>query len=269
MIRNAVKARLKSGGAVVGSWLGVPSILSARIMAQLGFDYLTVDMEHHPIDIETASAMFGVIAAAGVVPLARIPWNTPENIKRVLDCGAHGIVVPMVNTREEAELAVAAAKYPPAGIRSVGGSIHAMNFQTDPATYYSRANDEVLVILQAESPQGVANADDIMSVPGVDGVFIGPNDLLSMMGQVPKMENDSSQFVEALDHIQKTAAKYGIASGIHTANAEMCNRRIAQGFRFMAIASDARFLVAGAQAELSRTEIPDRAGAASREVLRY
>jgi 4-hydroxy-2-oxoheptanedioate aldolase len=269
MVPNSVKARLKAGEAVVGTWLAIPSAVSARFAAQLGFDFLTVDMEHQPIGIETASAMFAAIAGAGVTPLARIPWNTAENIKRVLDCGAHGIVVPMVNTREEAEAAVAAAKYPPTGIRSVGGVLHAMNFKTDPATYYARANDEILVVVQAESPQGVANAEEILSVPGVDAVFIGPNDLLSMMGQTPRMENDSPQFVEALDHILKTAQKHGVAAGIHTANHEACSRRMAQGFRFMAIASDARFLVAGGQADLSQTVIPGRTGEGKAEVLRY
>ena len=100
-------------------------------------------------------------------------------------------------------------------------------------------------MLQAESPEGVANADAIMSVPGVDAVFIGPNDLPAQMHKTPRMESDDPQFVEALDHIQKTAARYGIAAGIHTASHETCNRRMAQGFRFMAIASDARFMVAG------------------------
>jgi len=268
MNTNKAKARLSNGEAVVGSWLGIPSAVSARFMAQLGFDYLTVDMEHQPIDIETASAMFATIATAGVTALARVPWNTAENIKRVLDCGAQGIVVPMVNTREEAEAAVAAAKYPPRGIRSVGGALHAMNFGTDPATYYSRANDEILVVLQTESPQGVANAEEIYSVPGVDAVFIGPNDLLCQMGREPKMESDDREFVDALDHVLKTANRHGIAAGIHTANHEACNRRIQQGFRFLAIASDARLMVAGAQAELKKTVRPGRDETRG-EVLRY
>ena len=269
MIQNRTRARLKAGEAVVGTWLGVPSPISARFMAQLGFDYLTVDMEHQPIGIETAAAMFAVIAAAGVTPLARVPWNTGENIKRVLDCGAHGIVVPMVNTRAEAEAVVAAAKYPPDGVRSVGGALHAMNFGTDPATYYARANGEILVVVQAESPEGVANAAEILSVPGIDAVFIGPNDLLAQMGQTPRMESDAPQFVEALEHIVRTADRFGVAPGIHTANNEMCGRRMAQGFRFMAIASDARFMVAGAQAELRATVLPGRPEGGGKEVLRY
>lgn len=269
MRENRVKRTLQEGGAVVGSWLGIASTMSARFMAQLGFDYLTVDMEHQPIDLESASRMFGSIALSGGIPLARVPWNTAENIKRVLDCGAYGIVVPMVNTPEEAEAAVRAAKYPPAGIRSVGGALHAANFQTDPATYYARANDEILVVLQAESPQGIANADAIMAIPGVDAIFVGPNDLLAQMGETPRMESNSRQFVEAMDHLLAMGRKHGVAVGIHTANHEQCNRRLVQGFRFMALASDLRFLVAGAQAEKKAVTVPGRSERTGGEVLRY
>lgn len=268
MRSNHAKQRLAAGEASIGTWTAIPSAISVRFLGSLGFDWITVDCEHQPIGIETASAMFTAIAGAGCIPLARIPWNTAENIKRVLDCGAAGIVVPMVNTRAEAEAAVTAAKYPPQGLRSVGGSLHAMNFGTDPATYYRCANDEILVVIQAESPEAVENADDILSVPGVDAVFIGPNDLLAQMHKTPQMETDDRQFVEALAHIRATADKYGVAPGIHTSNHEMLNRRLEEGFRFLALASDARLMVAGAQAELAKlnwTAARQREG----EVLRY
>lgn len=250
MTPNHVRKRLRAGEASLGSWLSIPSAISARLMGQIGFDWLTVDMEHQPIGIETAAAMFAAIANTGTAPLARVPWNTAENIKRVLDCGAWGIVVPMVNTRAEAEAAVAAAKYPPQGIRSVGGALHALNFGTDGPTYFRRANEEILVVLQAESPEGVENADAILSVPGVDAVFIGPNDLLSQMGRTPAMESDEPEFVDALKHIVTTARKYGVAPGMHTSDQEAASRRIREGFQFVAVASDARFMLAEARSQL-------------------
>jgi len=267
MRSNWVKRRLRDGQASVGTWLSIPSPISARYMAQIGFDWLTVDLEHQPVDIETAAQMFAAIATAGGCPLARVPWNTAENIKRVLDCGAWGIVVPMVNTREEAEAAVAAAKYPPRGIRSVGGSLHALNFAAEPGEYYRRANDEILVVIQAESPQAVENAEAILSVDGIDAVFIGPNDLLCQMGKTPRMETDDPEFVRALAHLRQTAERFGVAAGIHTADAEAVNRRLAEGFRFLALASDARFLLAEARAQLGRCAWKPES--ARGDVLRY
>src|SRR5262245_52286238 len=128
MKRNPVKAALKAGKPQVGTWLSLGSLFAARVMARLGFPWLTVDMEHSPIDISQAAALFGAIADAGCVPLARVPRGTHENIKRVLDAGAHGIIVPMVNTVAEAKVAIAAAKYPPQGNRSIGGGLHSLNF---------------------------------------------------------------------------------------------------------------------------------------------
>lgn len=150
-------------------------------MARVGFPWLVVDMEHSPIDWSQAAALFGAIADAGCTPLCRIPRGTHENIKRALDAGAHGIVVPMVNTVEEALVALRAAKYPPLGDRSVGGGSHFVNFGTTPDTYYAKANDEIVVVLQTESPEGVENAEKIYALPGVDAIFVGPNDLRAQM----------------------------------------------------------------------------------------
>src|SRR5713101_5815674 len=181
MRKNPVKQALKSGKPSVGTWLSLGNITAARFLARSGFAWLTVDIEHSLVDWETATHMFAAIADAGCTALARVPANRHDHIKRVLDNGAHGIVVPMVNSREEALAAVAAAKYPPVGNRSVGGSVHALNFATSASEYYARANDEILVVLQCEHIQAVRDAAEIFSVPGIDAIFVGPNDLAASM----------------------------------------------------------------------------------------
>lgn len=266
MLRNPVKERLKEGKPSIGTWLSLGSPVAAKFVARLGFDWVTVDTEHNPIDWEKASQMFLACCGTSTIPLCRIPWNTGENIKRALDNGAWGIVVPMCCSRAEAESAVAGAKYPPLGERSVGGNLHAVSFNTDPATYYAYANEVTLVILQIEHIRAVEKAEEILSVPGVDAVFIGPNDLLSSMGKKPQMETDDPAFVQALDYVLKTAQKYGVTPGIHVANAEMANRRIAQGFRFIALASELALMTRGLTTELNQIQGWGKEG---KEVARY
>src|SRR5438105_8489334 len=202
MRANPVKRTLREGRPSVGTWLSLGSITAARFLARAGFAWLTVDLEHSLVDWETATHMFAAIADAGCTALARVPANRHDHIKRVLDNGAHGIVVPMVNSREEALAAVAAAKYPPVGNRSVGGSVHALNFQATAADYFTRANDEVLVVLQCEHIQAVRDADQIFSVPGIDAIFVGPNDLAASMrgkdGRPPSGEESSQVLKEIL-----------------------------------------------------------------------
>ena len=181
MRRNPVKAALQAGKPQIGTWLSFANVHATRLMARVGFAWLTVDLEHSPIDWSEAAVLFGAIADAGGVPLARVPRGDHDHIKRVLDAGAWGIVVPMVDTVEEAKAAIAAAKYPPVGNRSLGGSLHAVNFGTTAGEYYKRANDEILVVLQTESPRGVENAEAIYSLKGVDAIFVGPNDLTAQM----------------------------------------------------------------------------------------
>src|SRR5713226_7375635 len=205
MKTNHVRAKLKRGEPSVGTWLTLPDTMAARLMAQVGFDWLTVELEHSPTNFETAANSFAVIAATGPVPLARVPFNTVENIKRVLDTGAYGIVVPMVNSRAEAEAAVAAARYQPLGTRSIGGQLHAANYDTDPATYYTRANEEILVVLMAEHVKAIEALDEILSVPGIDVIFIGPNDLHHSMGKPPAFDSSDPQFTAAVQRVLQSA----------------------------------------------------------------
>jgi 4-hydroxy-2-oxoheptanedioate aldolase len=246
MRTNPVKASLKQGQPQIGTWLSLASPLAARYMARTGFDWLTLDIEHSPVDWQDAAMIFGAIADAGGVPLARVPFTSLENVKRCLDAGAFGIVFPMCNSVEEAELAVASCNYPPKGRRSVGGGLHSLNFQTTPGEYYKKANDEILVVIQSEHIEAVEKAEEILSVPGIDAVFVGPNDLLSSMGKTPAMETDDPDFVTALRHVRETAVKKGIAPGLHVADAPMAQRRLAEGWKFIAIASELGFMLQGA-----------------------
>src|SRR6266478_6048366 len=147
MRKNPVKQALKAGKPSIGTWLSLGNITAARFLARAGFAWLTVDIEHSLVDWETAAHIFASVADAGCVALARVPANRHDHIKRVLDNGAHGVVVPMVNSRQEAEDAVSAMLYPPRGTRSVGGSVHALNFGGTAADYFAKANDELLVVL--------------------------------------------------------------------------------------------------------------------------
>lgn len=247
MKTNHVRAKLKRGESSIGTWLTLPDPVAARLMARVGFDWLTVEMEHTPINLETAVQSLAVIAAEGVAPLVRVPWNTGENLKRVLDNGAWGVVVPMVNSRAEAEAVVEATRYPPLGSRSVGGQLHAASFDTDPATYYARANQEILVVLMMEHIRAIEAADDICRVPGVDAVFVGPNDLCNSMGKAPVFDSQDKDFVQAVQHVLTTATRHGVAPGIHVLDAAAAERRLQEGFQFIAITSEAGMMLAKAR----------------------
>ena len=244
---NPVKRLLKAGKPAVGTWLTLGSPLAARVMARGGWDWLTVDAEHNAIGIETAAASFAAVADAGCTVLARVPSNRHDHIKRVLDTGAHGIVVPMVNTRQEALDAVSACLYPPAGTRSVGGAAHALNFGATPADYYAKANDELLVVLQCEHIQAVRDFDAVYSVPGIDAVFVGPNDLAASMRTPDGKPPHPDAFNDALRQILAGCRRNKVAAGIHTFGLDEAKMRIEEGWQFVAVASELKFMVEGAK----------------------
>ena len=250
MRENPVKNLLKAGNPAIGTWLTLGDPLATESLAHLDFDWLNVDMEHGSIDVRDTRALFQVINTTDVVPTARVPWNDHVWIKRVLDAGAYGVVVPMVRTREEAERAVAACHYPPGGIRSIGSGRNHYAFRGTQADYLDRANDELLVIIQIEHADAIRRLDDILSVPGIDAAFIGPNDLCASMGIPPSTDSDHPDFEAAVSQVVTFSRKHGVAPGIHTSSGVTLNKRLEQGFRYLGLANDQRLLIKGATDEL-------------------
>jgi len=265
MRMNPVKQKLREGKPSFGTWMALPNLLSSRLLARVGFDWLTLDLEHYPIDWSQAEAVFAVVAEAGCVPLARVPEGDHYCIKRVLDAGAWGIVVPMVNTVQQAITAIAAAKYPPEGNRSAGGAVHALNFSAAAGDYFERANDEILVILQTESPMGVENAEEIYSLPGCDAIFVGPVDLRFNMrtadGAMPAPEDHEAM----IQRVIAAGKKVGTPTGLHVMDPKTALARAEQGMQFIAIGSDLNMLNAKAQ-EFVKTLQP---GQGDDDLVRY
>lgn len=243
---NEVKARLRAGQVQVGAWLTLGSLTAARLLARAGFDWLTLDLEHGPWDWQAAAETMGAIADAGCVPLLRVPSNRHDHLKRALDLGAMGVVVPMVNSRAEAEAAINACKYPPHGSRSVGGSVAALNFAASAGDYLARANEELLLVLQCEHIESVGRLDDICSVAGLDAIFVGPNDLAASLRAADGTPATAKMQQETQTRILETCQRHRLPVGIHCFSAEEARRRADAGWQLLAVNSDLRFLMEGA-----------------------
>ena len=212
MRENTLRKIWARGEAVVNGWLSIPSSFSAEVMAHQGFDSLTVDMQHGVIDYQTAVTMLQAISTTPVIPLARVPWNDPALLMKILDAGVYGVICPMINTRAQAEALVAACKYAPRGYRSWGpvrASIYA------GADYGDHANDDLIVMPMIETAEAVKNIDEILSVPGVDAVYVGPSDLSLTMGCKPRLDQTDPPVVEAQQKIVEACKRHGVAAGIH------------------------------------------------------
>jgi 4-hydroxy-2-oxoheptanedioate aldolase len=258
---NTVKRLLQEGKPAIGTWLGLGSPLAAEWLGHVGFDWLNIEQEHGAVDATLTLSLLQAISINDAIPLVRIPWKSPDHAKRALDAGAYGLFVPTINTREEAELMVKAMKYPPAGFRGLGGSRRTLYGGSD---YVKYANDEIMVILMIESAEGVRNAEEILSVPGVDACFVGPNDLAISLGLAPSLDPDFPEYEEAIAKIMRACKNNGVAPGMHTPNAQRCADRIEQGWLLNAINSDGGFMAAGAAAAVKgvRERVGGAAGAA-------
>ena len=244
-----LKTKLKNNQLTIGSWitLGHPAI--AEIMAQSGFDWLTVDMEHSAITMHEAQQLIQVIELSGCVPLVRVGSNDPNLIKRVMDAGAHGVIVPMVNSASDARAAVRAVKYPPYGTRGVGLA-RAQGYGVDFENYKDWVEKESIVIVQIEHIDAVNNIEEILSTDGVDAFIIGPYDLSGSLG-IPGEFNDT-KVVDALNIVKEAAERLKMISGFHVVPPEpdQLKAKIAEGYRFLAYSLDSLLLATSCRNDL-------------------
>lgn len=240
-MNNKVKEKLISGKVSVGSWLTLAHSAIAEIMAESGFDWLAIDMEHSVIGIQEIEPLIQEIEASGCVPLVRLSNNDPVLVKRVMDAGSYGVIVPMVNSREEAEKAVRSVKYPPDGDRSVG-LYRAQGWGVKFEEYKNAINQESLVIVQIEHRQAVENIADIISVPGLDGVMIGPYDISGSLGVIGELDHPLVKQAQAKVLAAAKAAKK--VAGIHVVSPSpsAVKDRVKEGFTFIAYSTDAIML---------------------------
>ena len=248
MRENRTLRTWRDGGQTVGAWLSIPSSFSAETMAHAGFDWLCIDMQHGLIDYTDVVHMLTAISTTDTVPLVRVPWNDPPTIMKVLDAGAYGVVVPLVNNADEARRAVSACRYPPDGGRSSGPARATMYAG---AGYQAGANSEIACIVMIETAEALDNLDEILSVPGVDAAYIGPSDLAYAIGLTPTGDNDDPKHVETVDRIFEACRRNGVAPGIHTGSVEYTRRYLEQGFQMITLGADRGFMAQRAGADLA------------------
>ena len=244
----------REGRSTVGAWLTTPSGHTAEVLAHAGFDWLCIDTQHGLVDYAAMVEMLRAISTTETTPFVRVAWNDPASIMRALDAGAYGIVVPLINSRADAERAIEAARYPPAGSRSAGPIRAGLYGGSD---YAERANEEIALICMIETADALENLDDILSVKGLDAVYIGPSDLAYALGLKPTGDNAEPEHVAAVAKILAACRRHGVAAGIHTGSVAYANQWLAMGFQMVTLGSDTGFLRRRATEELAAVHKPD------------
>jgi 4-hydroxy-2-oxoheptanedioate aldolase len=248
MRENKLRTLWKADRAAVNGWLAIPSSFSAETMAHQGWDTLTIDLQHGVIDYPAMLTMLQAISTTDTVPVVRVPWLEPGILMKTLDAGAYGVICPMVNTREDAQKLVAWTHYAPRGSRSFGPIRGLLYGGPD---YADKANDTIVTFAMIETAQALDNLDAILSVEGLDAIYIGPSDLSLALGCRPVFDDVDPPVAQAIDHILERAQAHGVVAGIHNGRPDVALARVAKGFRFVTVGSDARLMAAGAQQTLA------------------
>lgn len=243
MRENRLKEIWREGGTVMNGWLHVPSSFSAEVMAHVGYDSLTIDMQHGPVGYDSLVPMVQAISTTDTVPVVRVPWQDPGLIMQVLDAGCYAVICPMINTREEAEVFVGACRYPPAGYRSYGPYRATLYGGPD---YPEHADETVVTMVMVETREALENLEGILDVEGLDAVFVGPSDLGQSLGYGPGMDREEPEVVEAIDRVLAAAQERGLAVGVFTGSPEYASRMVEKGFRFVNVSTDAQLMASAA-----------------------
>ena len=228
----------------VNGWLAIANSFSAEVMAHQGWDSLTIDLQHGVIDYTALVPMLQAISTTNTVPIVRVPWLEPGILMKALDAGAYAVICPMVNTREDAQKLVHYTSYAPKGTRSFG-PIRATLY--GGADYPQQANNTIVRFAMIETAQALDNLDSILSVEGLDAIYIGPSDLSLSLGCKPVFDDVDPKAQQAIEHIVARAKAHGVVAGIHNGRADVARARVDLGFRFVTLGSDARLLAAGSQ----------------------
>lgn len=240
---NTIRAIWERGGCVLNGWLHVPNSFSAEVMAHAGWDSLTIDMQHGVVDYGAAVSLLQAISTTATIPLARVPWNEPGVIMKMLDAGCYGIICPMINGRAECEAFVGACRYPPQGYRSFGPVRAQLYAGQDYAT---NANTTVITMAMIETREAISNLHEILSTPGLDAIYVGPSDLSQSFGYPPRMDTTEPEIVSVIEQVIAAAREHGIVPGMHTGSVEYARQMAAKGMQFLTIGSDARLMAAAA-----------------------
>jgi 4-hydroxy-2-oxoheptanedioate aldolase len=244
---NKIKQMWRDKKWVTMGWLSVSHGFTAEVMARQGFDTLCVDMQHGTTDMSDVWPMLQAISQTDTVPVVRVPWNDPATIMKALDLGAYAIIVPLINTAEDAAKAVAACRYPPVGMRS-SGPVRALHY--GGADYVAHANNEIVIMAMIETKEGLANLDAICATPGLDAVYIGPADLSFALGLAPRGDNPDPLHLATCDQILVAAHKHGIKCVMHCASAAFAAGAVKRGFDMVMLTSDLSCMIAGARMQL-------------------
>ena len=250
MRENRLRTLWKADQAAVNGWLAIPNSFATETMAHQGWDTLTIDLQHGVIDYAAMVTMLQAISTTPTVPIVRVPWLEPGIIMKTLDAGAYGVICPMVSTRDDAARLVAWTNYAPRGSRSFG-PVRALLY--GGADYPAQANDTIVRFAMIETAQALDNLDAILSVEGIDAIYIGPSDLSLALGCKPVFDDVEPKVAQAIAHIVERAKAHGVVAGIHNGRPDVAKARIAMGFRFVTVSSDARILAAGSQQLLAET----------------